>query len=73
MVHRARWVRGGRAGRHAGEYPYSANVVCNRVPDWHAFKIVEDPVTCPECIRRMERTRQVVRSNEERKAGRVAN
>ncbi len=58
MVHRARWVRerSGPRGRRMG-YLFTAQVVCNRVPDWHAFKVVDmESVTCPECIRRIGRT-----------------
>lgn len=31
----------------------SINVVCNRVPNWnYSLAVTDEPVTCPECLRR---------------------
>lgn len=55
VVHRARrtWEDPPMSFRskHHGAHPLRAAVVCNRVPIWHAFRIVNDkPVDCPGCL-----------------------
>lgn len=53
LVHyaRATWEQTRFVGQE-GPVRLSATVACNRVPAWHRFKVVDEPVTCPGCLAR---------------------